>query len=204
VEILQIAQIIGQRWRAVAAAALVAGLASLALALAQPPQYAATARLLVTVADPARVDIEDPLAYDVPAIVNGQPFAEDVAAALALQGHELSAAQVIESLSATNEKRQVFLTAQAGDPAMPPLLLRAAADQLRQGGLRYWGSAPIAGQRPGINIVVLALPEQSERSNGAAAATREVALRTLAGLAVGAGLALAHHYLTVRGTHATD
>jgi Chain length determinant protein len=197
-EILRAAQIVRQRWRLVLAVTLIAACGSLALALAQPPRYAATARLLVTVADPARVDIEDPLAYDVPAIVNGQPFAEDVAAALAQQGHPTSPAQVIASLSATNQRRQVFLTAQSEDPSAPGLILQAAIDQLRQGGLRYWGSASIAQLHPGLNLVVLALPAQAERTNGVAAILREVGLRSLAGLLAGAGLALAHHRLTVR------
>lgn len=197
-EVLRAAKIVRQRWRLVLAVTLIAACGSLSIALAQPPRYAATARLLVTVADPARVDIEDPLAYDVPAIVNGQPFAEDVAAALARQGYPTSAAQVIASLSATNQKRQVFLTSQSEDAGAPALMLQVAIDQLRQGGLRYWGSAPIVQQQPGMNLVVLALPAQAERTNGTAAIIREVGLRSLAGLVAGAGLALAYHSLTVR------
>jgi hypothetical protein len=125
----------------------------------------------------------------VPAIVNGRPFATDVAARLAADGRPITPDEVIRALSATNQKRTVFLTATGSDPGAPALLLRAAVDQLREGGLRYWGAAALIPDRPGLLVEVLDLPERAERVNGAPAIAREVALRALAGLAVGAALA---------------
>ena len=45
----------------------------------RPPRYELTARLLVTRPSAGNVDVEDTLAYDLPAIVGGKPFAQDVA-----------------------------------------------------------------------------------------------------------------------------
>lgn len=174
---------------------LLAALSSLGFALLQPARYTATARLLVTFADPSRVDIEDPLAYDVPAIIHGRPFAQDVATLLATQNRSISTEQIMQALRATNQKREVFLTAISPDPAVPVALVQAAAEQLQLGGLRYWGTAAIVSKQPGISVVVLDVPTTAQLVNSPSAIAREVALRTLAGLAVGCGLAFGIHTL---------
>ena len=187
--------IIRQSWRIVAGVALLAGVLSLIGALIQPPRYTASARLLVTVADPARVDIEDPLAYDVAAIVSGRPFGTDVAALLSSQGRATTPELVMASLSATNRKREVWLTANTSEQDLPIPLLNAAVGQLVSGGLRYWGAAPIVAKQPGLAVVVLDMPSQASRLNGPVALAREVVLRLLAGGALGIALAFGRFYL---------
>jgi len=200
IELLLYLDILRRQWIVIIAVTLLAAMASGVFALIQPARYAATARMLVTIADPTRVDIEDPLAYDVPAIVHGRPFAQDVAALLATQHVSISADEIMGALRATNQKREVSLTATSADPSMPIALLQAAAMQLQTGGLRYWGVAAPVPERPGLRIVLLEMPYSAERSNSMAAIAREVALRTLAGLAVGCGLAFGiHAYRETKG-----
>jgi hypothetical protein len=193
IDLLLYFEILRRQWIVVIAITLLAAIASLIVALLQPAQYAATARLLVTIADPTRVDIEDPLAYDVPAIIHGRPFAQDVSALLVSQHVIITADAIMQALRATNQKREVFLTATSFDPSIPIALLRAAAEQLQAGGLRYWGGAAPIPERPGLRIVLLEMPDAVQQSNGPSAIAREVALRTLAGLAVGCGLAFGIH-----------
>lgn len=189
-EIQEIVYILRRQWWLIAIVTLLAAGSSLVVALRQPAHYSATAQLLVMLADVSRVDIEDPLAYDVAAIVHGRPFANDLAAALAARGHALDANSLIAMLRASNQKRLVLLSAESTDPALPPVVLAAAAEQLQQGGLRYWGEAALRAERPGITVVILDMPSQSSQSNGPNAIIREVGLRTLAGLAVGVLLVL--------------
>jgi hypothetical protein len=192
-EIAHYLKIVYQRWWLVAAIMLIAGIASLLVDLREPPRYEATARLLVTVADPGRVDIEDPLAYDVPAIVSGQPFGQDVATLLASQGQAIQADQVMAALRATNQKRQVWLTASASDGPQAVAIVQAATTQLQRGGLRYWGAAAIIPERPGMNVVVLDLPTQAIQINRRSAIVLQVGLRMLAGGLLGALIAFALH-----------
>ncbi len=187
--------IIRQSWRIVALITFLAGGASLMAALLQQPRYTASARLLVTFADPARVDIEDPLAYDVAAIVSGRPFGTDVATLLGTQGRSITPELIMASLSATNSKREVWLTANTQDPDLPIPLLQAAVTQLQAGGLRYWGAAPVVSKQPGLSIVVLDTPNQVLQSNGPAVLAREVALRLFAGMTIGIALAFIRYYL---------
>src|SRR5262249_53416770 len=90
--------ILRRRWPVVVATPLLVALISLGAALAQPPRYGATARLLVTRPLSAAVDAEDTLAYDLPAIVGGKPFAADVTAELARRGRALDQALVEQTL----------------------------------------------------------------------------------------------------------
>jgi hypothetical protein len=176
------------QWRLVALVTSVALIAALAIGLNAPPRYTATARLLVLIEDPTRVDIEDALAYDVPAIVRGRPFAVDVATALANRGLLLQPEAVTQALSATNLKREVTLSASSADPAAALAIAQTAVTQLQQAGLRYWGNGAPIPQRPGLTVVVLDAPQAALRTNGTGELARAVALRTLAGF--GAGLAL--------------
>lgn len=89
--------ILRRRWRLVAAVPLLAALFSLALALMRPPVYGLTARLLVTRGGAPEgstagltAELEDKTAQDLPAIVGGAPFAQDVARELAARGRPLS------------------------------------------------------------------------------------------------------------------
>jgi hypothetical protein len=193
IDLLLYFDILRRQWIVIITITLLAACVSLIVALFQPAQYAATARLLVTIADPTRVDIEDPLAYDVPAIIHGRPFAQDVSALLATQHVPITADAMMQALRATNQKREVLLTATSPDPSIPIALLRAATTQLQAGGLRYWGGAAPLPERPGLRIVLLEMPDTVQQSNGPAAIAREVGLRTLAGLAVGCGLAFGIH-----------
>jgi hypothetical protein len=193
-EILHYITILRRRWLLVALPGLVAFLVSLGVALAEPPRYAATARVLVQLDAPARVDIEDALAYDLAAIVRGRPLAADVAAQLAASGRPVAPEDVAGALSATNLKREVTLTATAGDPDTALALLQTAIALLRKHGLAYWSVGAPTEERPGLIIGELAPPTAAGRVNGVGALIRVVALRTLAGLACGAALALALHF----------
>jgi hypothetical protein len=193
IDLLLYFDILRRQWIVIITITLLAACASLVVALFQPAQYVATARLLVTIADPTRVDIEDPLAYDVPAIIHGRPFAQDVSALLATQHVPITADAIMQALRATNQKREVLLTATSPDPSIPIPLLRAATTQLQAGGLRYWGGAAPVPERPGLRIVLLEIPDAVQQSNSPVAIAREVGLRTLAGLAVGCGLAYGIH-----------
>ena len=187
--------ILRRRWPIVAALPLLVALASLAAVLAQPARYRATARLLVTRPDSVNVDAEDTLAYDLPAIVGGKPFAEDVARELARRGHPLDQALVEQALHAENQKHVVYLMATAANPADALAIVQAAVDLIRANGLRYWGDARPADAGAGINVAVLELPAEAARINGPRAIAIDVALRALLGLIVGIGVAFALHYL---------
>ena len=183
-------------WHLVAFVTLVSMLAAFGVELAAPPRYSASGRLLVLLDEPARVDIEDALAYDVPAIVRGQPFAHDVAQALAQQGIQLQADDVRRALSATNQKREVTLTATGTDPALVVALVQAAITQLQTGGLRYWQNGAPVAERPGLTLTVLEAPALAVRANGPATQARNVAIRTLAGLCAGLALVALQWYGT--------
>jgi capsular polysaccharide biosynthesis protein len=187
--------ILRRRWPIVAAAPLLVALISLVAALAQPPRYGATTRLLVTRPGAATVDAEDTLAYDLPAIIGGRPFAADVAAELARRGRPLDLALVEQALHAENQKHVVSLSATTADPAGAVAIVQAAVDMVRANGLRYWGDLSATPDRPGVNVAVLDLPTEAALLNGPRAIALEVALRALLGLIAGVGAAFALHYL---------
>jgi capsular polysaccharide biosynthesis protein len=187
--------ILRRRWPIVAAAPLLVALVSVIAALAQPPRYGATARLLVTRPEPAVVDGEDTLAYDLPAIVGGRPFAADVTAELARRGRVLDHMLVEQALHAENQKHVVYLSATAADPANAVAIVQVAVDLVRSNGLRYWGDPHATPERPGVNVALLDLPAEAALLNGAQAIALDVALRALLGLVAGVGAAFALHYL---------
>ena len=186
------------RWPIVAALPLLVALVSLVAALAQPPRYQATARLLVTRPGVTTVDAEDTLAYDLPAIAGGRPFAVDVAAELARRGRPLDQALVAQALHGENQKHVVYLSATTADPADAVAIVQAAVDLVRTNGLRYWGDSSATPERPSVNVAVLDLPAEALLLNGPRAIVLEVALRALLGLMVGIGAAFALHYLDSR------
>jgi Chain length determinant protein len=194
-ELYRYLEILRRRWPIVAAAPLLVALISLVAALAQPPRYGATARLLVTRPGATTVDAEDTLAYDLPAIVGGHPFAADVVAELARRGQPLDQALVEQALHAENQKHVVYLSATAADPADAVAIVQAAVDLVRANGLRYWGDLNATPERPGISVAVLDLPAEAMLLNGSRAIASEVALRALLGLIAGMGAAFTHYYL---------
>ena len=187
--------ILRRRWPIVAAAPLLVGLISLVAAVVQPPRYGATAQLLVTRPGAATVDAEDTLAYDLPAIVGGRPFAADVAAELARRGRPLDQALVEQALHAENQRHVVYLSATAADPADAVALVQAAVNLVRANGLRYWGDQSATPERPGVNVAVLDLPAEGALLNGPRGIALEAGLRALLGLIAGVGAVFALHYL---------
>jgi hypothetical protein len=117
---------------------------------------------------------------------------------VARQGVQVTPEQVASALSATNQKREVTLSAAAGEPFVAEAILSAAVAQLQAGGLRYWGAATGTPTQAGLSVVVLDPPSPAVRLNGPAAMAREVALRALAGLATGCMLALALEFFGAR------
>jgi capsular polysaccharide biosynthesis protein len=199
--------ILHRRWRLVAAVPLLAALLSLALALVRPPVYGLTARLLVTRAGAPEgstagltAELEDKTAQDLPAIVGGAPFAQDVARELAARGHPLSQAVVAQSLHGANDRHVVYLMVTADDPADAVAIADAAVMLIKTNGLRYWGEEQVTPASPGLNVAVLELPAQAASLDGPRTIAIDIALRALLGLAAGVGIAFALHYLEARPT----
>jgi capsular polysaccharide biosynthesis protein len=187
--------ILRRRWPLVIGVALLVALLSLGFAMMQPARYGATARMLVTRPTVATIDVEDTLAYDLPAIVGGEPFAQEVAQELARRGHALDPSLVERSLHSENQKHVVSVSATTSNPADAVAIVGAAVALIKTNGLRYWGDPDATPARPGVDITVLSLPAQAVLLNGPRAIAQEVGLRALLGLAAGAGAAFALHYL---------
>jgi capsular polysaccharide biosynthesis protein len=193
---VQLHTILLSRWRLVLAVALVAALLSAGVALAAPPSYTAAASLLVTRAEDKRFDTEDALAYDLPAIVSGEPFARELAAELARRGRPLTPEQARAAIGASNSRRVVTLAVTAAAPAGAEAILEAAVALVQARGLALWGDAAATPGDTGINVVVLAgLPARAERANGPRQILLDAALRGLVGLGAGVFLALGLHTL---------
>jgi capsular polysaccharide biosynthesis protein len=195
-ELYHYLNILRRRWPLLVVLPLLVALISLVATATQPPRFGATARLLVT--RPANVvDAEDTLAYDLPAIVGGAPFATDVTAELARRGRPVERAIVEQALHAENQRHVVFLSATASNPEDAMAIVRAAVELIQANGLRYWGDTHATAAQPGMNVAVLELPTTAALLNGPAAIALEVALRALLGLLAGAMAAFALHYLAV-------
>jgi capsular polysaccharide biosynthesis protein len=188
-------EILRRRWPLVVGVPLLVALLSLGFAVMQPPRYGATARLLVTRPGSVTVDVEDTLAYDLPAIVGGEPFALQVTQELARRGYALDPAVVERSLHGENQKHVVSLSATTSNPADAVAIVVAAVALIKTNGLRYWGDPDVTPARPGIDITVLSLPAQAVLLNGPRAIAQEVGLRALLGLTAAVGAAFALHYL---------
>ena len=113
--ILDILSILRQSWRLILVVTLLTAIASLGVAWRQPARYMANVRFLLTIADPYEVDIEDALAYDVPTIIHGRLFTQDLSAALAQHGFHSTPGELSAALQATNVKRDITLTATGTD-----------------------------------------------------------------------------------------
>jgi capsular polysaccharide biosynthesis protein len=187
--------ILRRRWPIVAAVPLLVALLSVAVAATQPPRYGVTARLLVTLPLIGNIDAEDTLAYDLPAIAGGKPFAQDVAAELARRGRPLDTALVEQALHAENQRHVVYLSASTADPADAVAIVQAAVDLIKTNGRRYWGDSNATPEHPSAAVAVLDLPDAAALLNGPRAIALNVALRALLGLIAGIAAAFALHYL---------
>src|SRR5215213_6736241 len=148
IEIQLYLAIIRRRWWLPVAVALLTALLTLAFALAQPPRYGLTVRMLVTrtalLAHPppgSNVDTEDRVAYDLPAIISSAAFAQDVVRGLAEQGHPLSQAEVEQALHAENDRQLVRLAVTTAKPEDAVAIAQTAVSLIQSNGLRYWGVA---------------------------------------------------------------
>lgn len=187
--------ILRQSWRLILLISLVTLLASLAMALRQPPRYTAHVRILLSIADPYEVDIEDALAYDVATIIHGRAFSEDLAEAMAKLGYSYTPGELSAALSATNTKRDVTLTATSTDAQATTAMLRESIRLFERWGLYYWGNAAPSPRRPGITIVYIDTLGDAVRLNTPTSIAREVGLRTFAGLWLACVLAFAQRSL---------
>ncbi|GAB4110897.1 MAG: LPS biosynthesis protein [Roseiflexaceae bacterium] len=190
-DLISFGRLLQRWWWVMLVPAVVASGVSLIGVLGEPPQYRASARLLITLADPARVDIEDALAYDLAAIAKGRPLAVDVSERLNNAGQTITPDQVRSALSATNLKREVTLHAVSGDPQQALLIRDAAIAQLREQGLAYWGVGAPVPERPGLAVVELDVPAEVVQVNGLATKLGSIGLRGVAGLVCGLVITLA-------------
>lgn len=194
-ELLLYLKILRRHWGIVLALPLVVGLLSTLVALRQPARYSATAQLLVTRPLYGNLDGDDTLAYDLPAIVGGTPFAQDVVAELARRNHPLDQALIEQALHAENQRHVVTIRATTAQPDDALAIVQAAVALIETNGRRYWGERDVTPERPGVNVAVLEAPTAAVLQNGPRALAFEVGLRTLLGLLAGIGLAFALHYL---------
>lgn len=180
-----------RRWPLVLGVPLLAALLSAGMALAAPPRAAASARLLVTRAEDRRFDTEDALAYDLPAIVSGEPFARELAAELARRGRDVSPEQARAALSAANQRRVVTISATAATAAAAEQILDAAVALVQARGLALWGDPAATPEDTGLNVVVLdGIPPRAGPAVTARGILLDAAVRALVGLGAGAALAL--------------
>jgi uncharacterized protein involved in exopolysaccharide biosynthesis len=198
--------IIRRHWPFVVAIPLVVALISLAVALARPPVYGLTVRLLVTRGEidaGSRAGLtaggdEDTTANDLPAIVSGAPFRHDLAQALAQRGHLLNETALAHAIGATNQQHLVTLAVSAAQPNDAVAIAQTAVALLQTNGLRYWNEPRATPAHPGLNVAVLDLPAAATRLNGPRTVAVEVGLRTLAGAVAGIALAFGLYYLNQR------
>ncbi|MBO9326597.1 MAG: lipopolysaccharide biosynthesis protein [Roseiflexus sp.] len=174
--------------------AIIASVISMGLAFIESPRYRSSASLLITRSEDRRFDTEDALAYDLPAIIKGAPFSVEISSALARAGVVLSPEQARAALGASNRRRVVQIWAETGDPALSEALTAAAVEVVQRRGLALWGDPSATPERTLVNVVVLEPPGPAVRTNDWRAGVVSVALRGLAGLAVGALIALGAHW----------
>lgn len=184
-------------WRLLALITALVAASSLAAALLRPARYASSARLLVT-RDPLAPGAaglsdqrEDTTAQDLPAILQSAAFRADLAAELSARGLALAPAELAGAVSASFHEHTVSLTVQAATAEQPLPIATALIDLLRRQGLRYWGDPAATPARSGLLVGVLDPPGPAVRLGGTRALALELALRSLLGFGLAAGLALA-------------
>ena len=195
-----------RRWPVLLALPLLAALISLAIGIGRPATYQSSVTLLLTRADsrmpggrPAATssfDTQDTLAYDLPAIVQGEPFARLLAERAAAAGLSADAAAIRPMIDATtDEGRPIKITATAPSAALAEALTRATVDLVRERGLRLWGDRDATPEQNGINLTVLVAPTPADSSGGLRSLAREVGLRAAAGLILAMAVVFGEHYL---------
>jgi len=194
--------ILRRRWPLVVAVPLLVALISGGAALARAPRYGTATRLLVTRGAAAGstaglTDLrEDKTAQDLPAIVSGAAFRQDLAAELAGRGQPIDQAALAGAIRAGNQEHVVTIAFEGANPAATTAIAEATIDLVRRNGLRYWGDPSATPERPGLDVAVLDPPGTPARLNGPRAMAQEVALRALLGLIAAAGAAFVLHYLS--------
>jgi capsular polysaccharide biosynthesis protein len=191
-------------WLLIVLVPALAGGVSLLLALRQPVQYQAAARLMITQTpfDPAgQAELPDYnntyswlvseyILDDLPQVLSSNAFAVDLTAQRARADVPLA------SLSAEVLHRSVRIVATADTPEPALDTLQAAITTLQQHGLKYWDRLPPSG--PGIQVAVLDPPTPLGSTVSNRAIVLNVALRTALALAAAVALALALNYLDNR------
>jgi hypothetical protein len=182
---------------------LVGAVISSVAAASRPARYGATVRLLITRGPIAGADAagltdqgEDKTALDLPAIISGTPFRNDLARELTQAGHPIDAAALAGALSGVRQDNVVTIAISAASPKDAVAIGPAMVALLKTNGLRYWGDPRATPGTPGLNVGVLDLPDQAALLNGPRAIVIDVALRTLLALIAAVGLAFGLHYLS--------
>lgn len=197
-------------WVPILALPLFVGLLSLAIAVRQPEQYGATARLLVTqtprLQNPASDFPDFNLQYswsssefildDLPQVIRSATFAGDVSAWAREQGYEIPPAAIQGGLSAETLHRSITLTGVNGNPETASAMVRGAVEVLQAKGLAYWNRATPDGN--GLTIALLDLPGTAAPLGSTRQMVLNVALRVLLAFAAAVGLAFLLHYLDDR------
>lgn len=190
-------------WPLVLLLPLLAGGASLAVALRRPPAYAAAARLLVTLAPPADAAAprDDQATWattefildDLPFVLQSAAFADDVAAAARAEGYPLDPAAARGAIAAEVTHRAVYLSASAPTPEAALALVRGAIAALSDGGLSYWGRSPSGS----FEVAVLD-PPAAAPVGGLRDLVLDVGARVALALVAAVGLAFLLHALDDR------
>ncbi|MEM8533911.1 MAG: hypothetical protein AAGF95_23910 [Chloroflexota bacterium] len=196
------AAIIRRYWLIVVVLPLIAFVVSLVTSLMQPPIYGLSTQLLVTrglVAGDSTVGLteasEDKTAQDLPAIIGGLRFHQDVAEVLSQQGTPLDVGVVASALSASSQDHVVTIGVQTSIPDDAVAIAQAAVVALETNGLSYWDDdAPVTPELPGLNVAVLNLPTEAVQINGPRSVAAEVFLRTFIGLIISIGIVFFVHY----------
>ncbi|HMO56423.1 MAG TPA: lipopolysaccharide biosynthesis protein [Roseiflexaceae bacterium] len=194
--------ILGRRRGLLIGLPLLVACISLLVGFFEPPRYALTIHMLVTRSEDRRFDTEDALAYDLPAIISGEPFAAELAAVLTDSGRPFRPAVVRVALSATNTRRVVALTASAADPLTAALIAHSATDLIIARGMALWGDPAATAANTGLNVVVLDKPTTAVRINGSLALLRDTLLRALLGLVAAVAITFASEAWVYQSTPA--
>ncbi len=195
-------KILRRRWWILLALPLLVAIMSAVAAASQPARYGTTVRLLITRGPIAGDDAagltdqgEDKTALDLPAIISGATFRNDLARELALHGHPIDAAALAGTFNGIRQDNVVTIAISAAHPEDALAIGPAMVALLKANGLRYWGDPRATPSAPGLNVGVLDLPDQAALLNGPRTIVIDVALRALLALIVAVGLAFGLHYL---------
>jgi hypothetical protein len=194
-------------WPIILLLPLLAGGISLGLGLRQPTRHQATVRLMVarSLIDAERgaslPDFNDSYSWtttefildDLPLVTGSAAFAQDVRAAVAAAGYDLTPEAIQGGLSAEVLHRSVYLSSVADTPEQATAVLLGAVEALQTRGLAYWGRG-----EGGLDVVILDPPRSAGTVGGWRAAVVSAAMRAALALAVAGGLALLAHYLDDR------